>query len=65
MTSSALGEGLRCDNSGVIKVFQKAPVNHDNMGQSDSPTDCLADNPSNHLSETNCQQVVEMEKYEM
>ena len=65
MTSSALGEGLRCDNFGVIKVFQKAPVNHGNMGESDSLTDCQADNPLNHQSDTNCQQVVRMERYGM
>ena len=65
MTSSALDDGLRYDNSGVIKVFQKAPGNYDNMGSSDSPTGCLADNPLNLQSETNCQQVVEMEIYGM
>ena len=64
MTSSVPNDGLRDDNVGVIKVLQNAPVNHDNMRQNDSPTDCLTGNPSKHQSEANCQQVVEMEKYD-
>ena len=65
MTSSVPNDRLRDDNDGVMKVLQNAPMNQDNMRQNDSPTDCLTGNLSNHQSEANCQQVVEMEKCDM
>ena len=63
MTSSVPNDGLRDDSVGV-KVLHNPPVNHDNMRQNDSPTDCLTENLLNYQSEANCQQVVEMEKYD-
>ena len=45
-----------------VRIEQAPPANQDNMRKKNSPTVCLTGNPSNHQSESNCQQVAGMEK---
>ena len=65
MTAYSVGGGVWYGYRGVIKVFWKVLVYHNNMGQSDRQTDCRTDNPSDYQSETDCQMAAGIDRYEM
>ena len=63
--AQSIGVGTWYGYYGVIKVFWKVLVYHDNIEQSNRQTDCQTDNLSDYQSETDCQMAAGIDRYEM